>query len=65
MRAIRFGAFRIDVERMFLDNETPLLGNLLLAAFDFFVVELFDSTTVDAHEVVVVLPGFDLENRLA
>ena len=65
VRAVGFGAFRIEIERVFLDHEASILGDFFLAALDFLVVKLFDAIAIDAHQMVMVFAGVDLENCLA
>lgn len=42
--AIGVYAVRENVERVFVDGEAAFLGDFLLPAFDFLVVELFDTS---------------------
>lgn len=65
MQAFHFGTFHVQVKRMLLNDKTTSLGDLLLTAFDFLVEKLFNVTTVDAYQMVMVLAGLDLEYRLA
>ena len=37
-----------------MDGEAAFLGDFLLSAFDFLVVELFDVSALDADQVIVV-----------
>ena len=65
MRALRFAAFCVEVECVFLDDKPPVFRYFLLAPFDLFVKKLFDSTAIDAHQMVVVLPRLDFEYGFA
>ncbi len=65
VRAIGLGAVRVQVQRMLANREATFLGHAHLALFDFGVVELFDASALDAHEVVVVRALVQLEHRLA
>lgn len=46
-------------------SEAALLGHLVLTPLDFRIGKLFDPTALHAHEMIVVLPVVELENRLA
>ena len=65
MGALGFIAFGVKIERVFLDDEAALLGDLLLAALDFLVDKFFDAATIDAYQMVVMFPRLDLEDRFA
>jgi hypothetical protein len=54
VRAIRLLAVAVDGEGVFGDLEAAFQGDLMLAAFDFLVVELFDVAAVKTDEVIVV-----------
>lgn len=65
MRALRLAAFRVEVERVFANQEAALLGDFRLSALDLGIVEFLDASTVDAHQMIVMLPGTEFENRFA
>lgn len=65
MQAFHFGTFHVKVKRMLLNDKATSLGDLFLTAFDFLVEKLFNVTTVDAYQMIMVLTGLDLEYRLA
>jgi predicted RNA methylase len=50
---------------MLLDGKAPIAGNGVLPAFDFRIVELLDTTAIDADQVIVVRTTINLENRFA
>ena len=52
--AFRFGAFRVEIQCVFLDGKATFLGNFFLAALDFFVKKFFDATAVNAYQMVVM-----------
>ena len=58
-------AIAIDCQRMLGDLEAALERDLLLAAFDFFVVELFHVAAIEADQVVVVGTGVEFVDGLA
>jgi hypothetical protein len=41
------------------------LRNIVLALLDAGIVKLFDTTTIETHQMVVVLPLIELINRFA
>jgi hypothetical protein len=65
VRAGGLGAVAVDRQRVFGDLEAALLGDGVLALFDRFVVELFHAAAIEAHQVVVVRAGVQLEDGLA
>ena len=48
-----------------MDGEATVFGDFLLAALDFFVVELLDVSALDADQMVVVLPILSFVHGLA
>jgi hypothetical protein len=46
---------------MVVKVETAILGDTMLALFDFRIVELFNTATLQAHEMVVVAPFIELK----
>ena len=50
---------------MLLNDKAASFGDLILTAFDFLIEKLFNVSTVDAYQMVMVLTGLDLEYRLA
>ena len=46
---------------MVLDPETSICGNFDLALLDLGVIELFDMSALDAHDVIVVAAFLELE----
>ena len=65
MRTVRLGAFGIQIKRVLANDETAILGNLRLPAFDLSIVEFLDPAAVDTDQVIMVLSGAQLEDRLA
>lgn len=65
IRAFRLGAFGVKIKCVLANDETTFLGNLHLPAFDLGIVEFLDASTVDAHQMIVMLPGTEFENRFA
>jgi len=65
IRAFRLGAFGVKIKCVLANDETTFLGNLHLPAFDLGIVEFLDATAVYADQVIMVLSGTQLENRLA
>lgn len=65
MRAFHLGAFRVKVERVFLNDKPAFPGDSFLAPFDFLVTKFFNAAAIDTHQMVVVLSGLNLENGLA
>lgn len=55
----------VEVHRVIGDLEAALLGDLALPRLDRGVEELFDVAAVETNEMIVVLAGGQLENRLA
>ena len=62
MRTIGANALGVQVHRVRLNDETALLGDAFLPAFDFFVVKFLDMATVGAYQVIVVVHGFTFEH---
>ena len=65
MRALRFSAVSVDVQRMIVNGEAAFGGDFFLAAFNFCVVKFFHAATLQAHQMVVVAALVELVNRLA
>lgn len=65
MRAIVLDALGVEVQGVILNGEAALLGNRILALFNFRIVKLLNSSALDANQMVVVLAVIDLENCLA
>jgi hypothetical protein len=65
MWAIGLGAFGVEIKGVLANDEATFLGNPRLPAFDLGIVELLDTTTIDADEMVMVLSRAQFENRLA
>ena len=65
MRAPRFGAISIQMERVFTDFEAALARDPYLSFFDLGVVEFLDAPALQADEMVVVWPLIQLEYRFA
>ena len=60
MRAIVLDALGVEVQGVILNGEAALLGNRILALFNFRIVKLLDSSALDANQMVVVLAVIDL-----
>ena len=65
MGAIGLHAFNVKIHGMRLDGKAPLLGDFLLPALDFLVVELLDVPAVDSHHMIMVLHILSFEHGLA
>src|SRR6185503_2531838 len=63
--AVFLGAVGVQRERMAVELEAALAGDLGLAPLDVRVVELLDAAALQADEVVVVAALVELEHRLA
>lgn len=50
---------------MFANDEATLFGDPVLSFLDGRIEELFDLATLQAHEVVMVMPLVEFEHRLA
>ena len=50
---------------MVLDLKSPIARDLDLSLFDIGIVELFDVTALDAHDMVVMTAALELEDRFA
>ena len=50
---------------MFLNQKATFLRDLVLSGFDFGVVKFFNTTTVNANQMVVMATMVDLENGFA
>ena len=50
---------------MVSDGKTFVLGDVMLAFFNFGVVKLFNLPAIEAHQVVMVLAFVDLIDRFA
>ena len=55
----------VKTQGMVGNHETFCLGHRLLPQFDFRVIKLLNSTTVQAHHVIVVLSFIEFIDRLA
>lgn len=65
VRARILRATPVHGEGMFLKCETALFCDQLLAAFDFCIEKFFDATTVQAHQVIMVMAFVEFEYGLA
>jgi hypothetical protein len=65
MRALLFGAIRIDMQRMIANRETQPRCHFFLACLDGRIVKLLDVAALQTNDVIVVIPLVQLENRLA
>lgn len=65
VRAVGLDAVGVEVERVFGNGETALLGDLVLALFDFRVEKLFDFAALHAHQMVVVIAFVEFKDGLA
>ena len=65
MGAIGLHAFNVKIHGMRLDGKAPLLGDFLLPALDFLVMELLDVPAIDAHHMIMVLHILSFEHGLA
>src|SRR3954468_4173601 len=63
--AVFLRAVRVQGQRMAVELEPTLAGDLVLALLDLGVVELFHAPALQAHEMVVVPALVQLEHRLA
>lgn len=59
------GAMGVKAESMFGDAKAFALGNSMLAFFYRCVVELLNPTTVQAHQMVMVLTFIEFVNGFA
>ena len=64
MGAIGPDAIAVNDQRMIVDGEPVLFGDLLLTFLDGVVVELFYVPALNANDVIVMLAAVELENRL-
>ena len=53
------------MQRVLLDPESAILGNLGLTALNLGIIELLDMAALDANEVIMVLTLVELENSFA
>lgn len=58
-------AVHIQIKRVILDGKSALLGDALLALFDFGIAELFHPATLQADQVVVVSALVEFEYGFA
>ena len=65
VHAVLAGAVGVDVQRMVVDGEAAVLGDLFLTLFYFRVVELFDMAALQADQMVVVAALIEFEDRFA
>ena len=65
VRAARFHALRIQIERVLGDPEAALARDRGLPLFDPRIVELLDAAALQADEMVVMVALVQLEHRLA
>ena len=65
MGAVGLNAFGVQVQRVLGDREAALLGDLELPLLDFSIEKLFDTTALQANQVVVVPALIELEDRSA
>lgn len=63
MRASRFGATRIQRQRVLLEHKALRFGHGRLALFDFRIVKLFNAAAIKADQMVVVRAFVELINR--
>ena len=65
MRAVGLDAIDVQMQRVLVDDEAALLGDLDLALFDFGVVELFDPPALQADQMVVMIAYVEFEHGAA
>lgn len=65
VQAVLLYAFNVKVERVGVNSESTLLGDLSLTALNLLINELFDAPTVDAYQMVVVVTDLLFENGFA
>ena len=65
MRTSGLGAMRIERQCVIGDFKTAFTGDVVLALFDFLIVEFLDATTIQAYQVIVVRALVQLKYRLA
>jgi len=65
MWAIGLDALDVELQRVLADRETALLGDLVLARFDFRVVEFLDASALHAYKMVVMAARVELEHGAA
>jgi len=65
MRALLPQTVRVQIKRVILDSESALLGDELLALFDFSIAEFFHPAALQADQVVVVFALVELKHGLA
>src|SRR5690606_16267787 len=63
--AVRAHAVRVQRQRVVLQREAAILGDLVLALLDLGIEELLDVAALQAHEVIVMLAFVELEDRFA
>jgi hypothetical protein len=65
VRTVGLDAVGIQLQRVLVDGEAAVLGNLDLASLDFRIIEFLDPSALDADQVIVVAALVEFENRLA
>jgi len=65
MRALLPQTIRVQVKRVILDGKPALPGDVLLALFDFGIVELFHPTALQTDQMVVVFALVEFKHGLA
>ena len=65
MRAIGLDAIGVQMQRVLGDDETALLGDLILVFFDLGVVELLDPPALHAHKMIVMGACVEFEHGAA
>jgi len=58
-------ALDVEIQGMLANDEASFGSDGGLSLFDFSVEKLFDTTTVEADHMIMMIAGFELENGLA
>lgn len=65
MRAIFFGAIRVQIERMFVDGKTAFGRHLVLSRLYLCIEEFLYPAALEADQMIMMLAFVQFENRLA
>src|SRR5438445_4337922 len=65
MRALGFGAFRVEVQRVLGNLKAAVLGDFVLALFDFRIEEFFHAAALHAYQVIVMPALVQIVHRFA